>query len=179
MADVTPARSNLLVEEVSYRSAVSEALLTKTGGAVNFINDRQHLLYQFNINGPYTAGGGQTGIDGGFGCLFDIEITGMMVFSLVAGSGGTTAMDIHRFTSSGTDTGTIFSTPPSITSAAGNNAYAIRDLVTPQDFTATGITLPSFNVTDLDAGDFLRFDLDTAMTGDPENCGLVLYYRPR
>lgn len=178
MTDITGVRLNIQEEEARFRSAVSENLMTRAGGAVNFINNFQHLIYQFNINGEYGVSGAQAQIDGLMGILFNVEITGAMVFGYENTGSGTTVMDLHRITSGGTDSGTIFSTKPSIATSAGAGAYATRDLLTPVDYTATGITLPAFSVTSLDAGDALRFDLDSTMSTS-ENCGLHIFYRPR
>ncbi len=51
MTDVTEQRINLQAEETDYKSAVSEALLTRMAAAVNFVNKRQYDTKQFDLNG--------------------------------------------------------------------------------------------------------------------------------
>jgi hypothetical protein len=178
MAEITATRRNIHVEETDYRSAVAEAVLQKVGGSVNFINDKQYDTKAYFANGPYdSVSGAQTGVDGLYVCLFDMEIIGVVMFNIVAGTSGTTTFDVHRLTAPNTDAGTIFSTKPSIASTASSQAYvgfgpggSIGG--------GTGMTAPVLSTTDLDAGDALRIDFDAKMSG-AENAGLLIYIRPR
>ncbi len=180
MTDISPSRQNVQVEETDFRSAVSEAVFQKTGGSINFINDRQLFYYNFNLNGPYLAAQAQTGLEGFMISTFDFEIVSIGVNNTIAGISGTTEIDVHLIDGGGTDQGTIFSTKPSVDSTAGANAYAVRQflpsIVDVQ--TSTGITLPSLTTTSFDAGDALRFDCDTAMPA-AENFSITIGYRPR
>lgn len=180
MADITPARSNIQSEAVAYKAAVSEATFTTIGAAVNFINLKQYDQKAFFINGPYSiVSGAQTEIDGAIAILFDCEIVGVMMYNMVAGSSGTTTLDINRWTASNTGGTSIFSTRPSITSAAGNKAFVFRDVLNSTTLeNPAGTTVPVLSVTQLNAGDMLTCDIDAKQTGG-ENCGVILMIRPR
>lgn len=183
MADITPQRIILQEEEVQYRGSVSEATLFRFGSAANFVNLRQYDSRGFFINGPYNAvAGAQTGVDGAWGILFDVEIVGVMMFNLVAGSSGSTTLDIRLFTATNTGNTSIFSTKPSIASSTGNNAYVFRDFLNATNLeNPAGTTVPvltggsTFN---LNAGDMLTMNVDAKQVGG-QNCGILLYYRPR
>ena len=177
MSDLSPERKQIQVEETRFRYAVSESMIQRIGKAINFINLRQHNTKQFFINGPYRISNPPvTGVDGLIGVEFDIEIIDVFMFNLVAGSSGTTELDIkYATTPSGTFT-SIFSTTPKIQHTAGNNVWVFGN----SSFTAPiGTTKPVLSTTNLDKFWVLRCDMLQKQDGDPENCGISIYYRPR
>jgi len=179
MAEITPARKNILEQETQYRAAVSEALLTKTGASINFINDFQYDQRSFQLNGSYTLGVGQQGADQIIPLLYDCEIVGFSVWNGGTGSSGQSIFDIHRITGGGTDAGSIFSTRPEVDSTATDNTYSMYDQAN-----ATSINLPTgftegvLSITDFNQGDALRLDIDDGMPG-ASNAGVYLFIRPR
>ena len=182
MTDLADARAIIQEEETDFRSAVSEALLTKVGQVSNFIVNRQIFYYNFNLNGAYSNAAGQEGLEGFLMPVFDYEIMSIGINNIVPGISGTTTVDIHRIDNGGTDQGSIFDIKPSIDSTAGTNSYAIRrylpsvvDVVT-----STGVTMPTFLLgnTDFNAGDAMRFDVDTTMV-QAQNFSVTIGYRPR
>lgn len=182
MSDITPRRVLIQQEETKYRAAVSEGTLSRVGAATNHIMMKQYDSRGFFLNGRYDIGGGvQTGVDGAWGILFDIEIVGIMMFNLVAGTfGSTTTLDIRRWTATNTGNTSIFSTKPSIDGSAPNNTYLFLDIansVTLED-PILGRVMPVLSTTQLNAGDMLTMNIDSAMTA-AENCGILIYYRPR
>lgn len=181
MSDVTERRINIQSEEVKYRAAVSEATMTRVGAAVNFVNKRQYDTKQFYLNGKYFGKGApQISVDGSHIMLFDMEIVGVAMFNLVTGTSGTTSLDIIRRTASGGSGTSIFSTLPAISYSAGNNAWVQRRLV-PSDSileNPSGTTAPVLSTINLDAGDMITCNLQSVQTG-AENCGIILYLRPR
>ena len=113
MADVTPARENIQIEETRYRSSVSEATFTKVGGSVNFINNRQYDSHSFNLNGQIGLFSTVVGPDGVFNFLFDAEIVGFSYhIGSTTGSSSSVIVDIHRLTGGDTDAGSIFFNSP-------------------------------------------------------------------
>lgn len=178
MTAISDSREIIQEEETRFRSAVSEALLTKMGATNNFISNRQYDTHMWNLNGDYTKASGQSGLEGMFVAQFDMEIIAISLGNIVAGTAGTTTFDVHLIDGSGNDTGSIFTVQPSIDSTAPNNAYASRDFITPSDETSTGITLPTLPTRDFDKFDAFRIDIDAAMTS-AENCFLSIHYRPR
>lgn len=182
MADITDRRINIQQEETKYRASVSEATLTRVGASINFVNKRQFDTRGFFLNGPYgTAGIPQTDVDGAWGVLFDIEIVGIMMFNHVAGFSGTTTLDLRRYTASNTPVGgtSIFSTKPSLSFTSGNNAFLFKDVLNNLDLqNPTGATMPVVSTVNLNAGDMVSLNVDAAQTGG-ENCGILVYFRPR
>ena len=180
MTDITEQRINIQQEETAYRASVSEATATRIGSSINFINKRQFDLHEFKLNGPYGPFSPLTGADGLYIFPSNGEIVAVGGYSLIAGSGGSTTLDIHRLTSPGVDVGSIFSTLPSFASSSGDDAYFLYDFLNATTVkTGTGVTLPVLSTTNFNAGDALRIDLDAAQSGGPENCGLTIYFRPR
>jgi len=181
MAEITPARSNIREEETTYRAAVSEALLTKAGASINFINDFQYDQRSFQLNGSYALGLGQQGADQVIPLLFDCEIVGYSLWNGASGTSGQSTFDIHRLTGGDTDAGSIFSTRPEVDSTASDNTYSMYDFAN-----ATSVNLPTgfthgVLITDgekLDRGDSLRLDIDDAMPG-ASNAGVYIFIRPR
>jgi hypothetical protein len=181
MADAPERRINLQTEEVASRAGVSEATATRIAQSVNFVNKRQYDSRGFFLNGPYASQGAQAGVDGAWAVLFDVDIVGVMMFNLVAGTSGTTRLDIRRFTAPNTPSNgaTIFTTRPAITTAAGSNAYLFRDVLNSETIIGgSGLTQPVMSITELNRGDMLTLNLDNAQVGG-QNCGVILYYRPR
>lgn len=173
MADVPPLRRNIQTEESRFRFAVSESIIQKAAGSINFINDRQVLKRDLFLNGPYSiVATPQLGVDGLIVFEFDIKIINVFIFSLVPGASGTTELDLKRATSPGGAFSSIFSTTPKVSSTAAANIWAgAGDVV-------AGVTAPILSTTDLDADDAVRLDLISAMSGG-QNAGLIMIYRPR
>lgn len=178
MSDVTPERINIQQPEVAYRAAVSEATFSRVGAGINFINYFQHDRKEFFINGPYQT---NTAIDGAHLFLYDAEIIGAAMFNIIAGSGGTTTMDIRRYTASGVGGSSIFTTLPSIDASAGNVSFVAVSLSPSLVIleNPAGTVVPVFSVTNVNAGDLIVTDITTVQTGGPQNCGLILFHRPR
>jgi hypothetical protein len=176
MADMVPAVRRIhYLPGNRFRGAVSEFFAQRLAGAQNFINLYQHSEKQFFLNGRYNiAGTPQLGVDGLVVFEFNAEIINAWMFNLVAGSGGTTELDAKIATVSGGAFSSIFTTTPKITSAAGANIWAGKD-----SGAQTGVTNPVLATTEIVAGTAMRFDLLQAQTGNPENCGLLIHYRPR
>lgn len=173
MSDITPVRANIQTEAVRFRTAVSESLLSAVGGSINFINDYQFDSAIFRLDGPYDiVAAPQTAVDGLWIMPFNITIFDCAIYNLVGGSGGTTTLDILRTTGTGGSFATIFSTTPKIASTAGNSAY-VR-----VGGAGTGLTAPVLSTTSLNAGDALRLDKLAVQTGG-QNCGVIIYFRPR
>ena len=179
MAEISDARKNIQIEDVQFRASVSEAVGSKLGSSINFINNRQYLTHQFNFNGRYALGVGFFGADGIFPCLNDTEIVGLTMFNRVAGTSSTTEIDIEWLDSSNSSQGSIFSTTPKIDNTASNYSYLIRNEILGTNVQLpTGATAPVFSKTTFDAGDALLCKLVSGM-GDAEDCSLIIHFRPR
>ena len=188
---VTPTRTLVYTPGAQFRSAVSEDLIQRIAGLQNFISLYQHSEKQFFLNGDYSRVAiPQTGADGLTVFEFDATIIDVWMFNLVAGSAGTTELDIKMATTSGGAFSSIFSTTPKITSAAGNNAWVGNPSVwttgsAVQDATytvPTGCTRPVLSgggqTLNVDKYSALRLDILQAQTNG-QNCGLLVHYIPR
>lgn len=190
MAIVDPNRLLIFEEGVRFRSAVSEEVAQRLGSSLNQVALYQYDTKDFFLNGPYGDVGvvPTLGLDGLFVFPFDSEIINIAMFNLVAGSSGTTELDIKMATTSGGAFTSIFSTTPKISSAASSNAfflcYTITQIATGQSWALNGsppagVTVGSLTSVPLSvpAGTALRIDLMAKMT-DAENCGLMIFHRP-
>lgn len=180
MTAITPQRILIQQEETDYKSAVSEALLTRVGATTNFIATRQYDTKDFVLNGLYSKGVGVVGRDAILSFPYNAEIIGLTMFNRRNGTGGTTTLDLRRYTASGGSGSTIFSVKPSFNTNVGNDAWLTylvegdTTVIAP----ALGSTSPFFSLTQVNAGDIIQLVIDSAMTG-AEDCILQLYHRPR
>ena len=183
MPIVPPARNNLFVEEIDYKSAVSEALLLRLAGQNNFLNQFHYYQKQFFLNGFYEGAVGFTAIDGLEIFPFNAEIFDVGVFNIEAGISGTTEIDIQIATTSGGSFSSIFTTRPAILSTAPNFSY-FRIGETNINWTApvlnSVITSPIDGklVRQVTAGSAVRIDLLSSMN-NARGCGVILFCRSR
>jgi len=174
MADVSEERVLIQAEEVSYKSAVSEATLYRVAATNNFIAKRQLDTIDFKANGPYNRGPfPNIQFDGIVSFPFAFEIVYAMIYTgPTTASGGTTELDIKWKPYSSGGYASIFSTTPKFTASA-----AASDAVF-NGSSKTGFTAPTLNKTTFAAWDLLRFDLLQGVSGTQEGCGLKLFWRP-
>ncbi len=177
MTMINPERTFMQKEEAAYGAAVTEALLSKLGAQLNFLNLRHHETKRFTINGNYDYSSVATSpylaIDGLHVFEFDCEILNIWIYNREKGTAGTTQLDLKWKSSTGSTWASIFTTPPSFTNAAANfESCAVGE-------TKAGFVAPILNKMTFNAGDMIRMDLITAMTGNPKGCGLIINYRPR
>lgn len=180
MATISPQRILITEQETDYKSAISESLLTRVGATSNFIALRQYDTKDFVLNGLYSKGVGVVGKDAILSFPYNAELIGLTMFNRRNGTGGTTTLDLKRYTTSGGSGTSIFTTKPAMNTNVGNDAwltYLIEGnstVIAP----ALGSTSPFFLTTQVNAGDIIQLVIDSAMTG-AEDCILQLYHRPR
>src|SRR6056297_2236032 len=176
MSDVTPARNNIKIQDVAFRSALSESVGSKIAGAINFLNTKDYQTHSFNFNGAYSLGVGVVGADGIFPILFDMEIVGLTMFNRKSGTTGTTELDVEWLNGTNSNQGSIFSTTPKMTSSTSDFSYLIRDELNGSNVELpTGATAPVFSKTHFEAGDALFCEIVSAMTG-AEDCSLLIHF---
>jgi hypothetical protein len=176
MSNLAESRNDIELEDVQFKAGVSASLMTKVGQTANFINRRHFERHQWNLNGTYSALV-QNGIDGIFICPFDMEITAVGMSNYLAGTAGTTEIDIKWLSGTGVLVGTIFSTTPKISYTAGDNAYVFKNFADGFQETGTGLTLPVLSKSTFDQGDALRLDVIAAQTA-ATTLGAYIYFRP-
>lgn len=181
MPVIAPIRKNIFEEDVRFRASVSEAVGNKIGSSVNFINERQYDVKNFFINGNYgiMSAYPQLSVDGRCWFQNDAYITGILVYSDVPGSSGTTELDIKKSSDGGFSWASIFSTTPKFNSTASGLRHCVVDYVGATSVTPTGFTAPILITNNFNAGDVLRVDIIQKMAGTPQNCGILLHFRPR
>ena len=184
MADVTRLRRNVKVAEVAYGAGVTESTWNKSGGAINVINDRQTMRDEFGIyriastsgSPTYASIGAQTNFGGPFTFPYAAEIIAITCYHGAAGSGGTSELDLKwQPVNSSAAFASIFSTTPKVTSSAAAEVYfdSLGNNTTP-----TGCTAPVLSKSTFAAGDKIRCDVISAMTGTPNGFMIYVFYRP-
>lgn len=192
MADLTPLRRNVQLEEVQYKSAVSEATFQKLGASVNFINYYQYKHYEFGFIKAIANSGNPT-----YNTftpplvISDLEafptasqIVAITLQHNTAGSSGTSELDIQWSTQNSGTWASIFSTTPKATSSAPTDSQwdsVFNDVTSTWSSVATtpaGCTVPVFSKTTFAAGDRLRCRAVTNQAGTPNGFTMRIYYRP-
>jgi len=159
MSDILPARENVDEELAKFNAALSEAFFFLLGGSINFINNQQRIPYPFEFAGLFQPIAGGEG--GTLTLTNNQEIVGVSGRLRKTGLTGTSTIDLH-YERNGADQGTIWSTNKLvIPNTVSDLAFFYVDLLAPSSNSSAGMTLPTvFDVTDFNAGDVLRFDLD-------------------
>ena len=182
MANLPEARKDIALEDVAFRSSVSESVGGKIGASINFINRRQTDKHDWHLNGAYSMGVGSAGPDGIFVFPFDAEIVAHVLYSGTVGTAGTTTISIKRLAAGGTVLGELFTINPFVnsTSASGSySAYRWSDgttLALPTGH-SIGTIFPASNL-QFTAGQGVRLDLVGAMTAG-QTLQFTIYFRPR
>lgn len=176
MADIADSRENIDEELAKFQAALSEAFFFKLGGSINFINNQQRVPYQFEYAGPFRPlFGGEGGV---LPMTNDQEIVGIAGRLRKTGISGSTVIDLH-YERTGSDQGSIWTTQKLVVpNTVADTAYFWMDLVTATSGASSGITLPTFDSVDFNAGDILRLDLDDNAKG-ARDLILTVWIRPR
>lgn len=166
MSDLSPVRDIIQSEETLFGAAASESTIQKISAQGNFNTLFQGRDPEWKLNGPYQSVASGFIFDGAWIAPCDCSIYYFAMSNQVAGSSGTTEINIFKHTASGAGT-TIFTSRPSITAAAGNNAFmAKRFGDTPvTDENPAGTTLPVFVSLNLSRGDMLTAQIVSAQVG--------------
>ena len=178
--EVTPAKNNLFNEETDFKSAISEQLLTKIAGSINFINDKQACVYDFKFLGGFRAL--QGGEDGAHIAVQDIEITAIAFRLRDCGSAAHTTVDLHKLSTTGADQGSIFTNKIIIQHNENNQAGFFVNFIdnTSNDLVQGSSQMPTMTASnrEIDAGESLRIDIETNAT-NAKDLIVYVYYRPR
>ena len=173
---LTPTRHDFYQEETDYRSALSEALLTKIGEGQQFITEKQLLHHEMKYLGGYRPISG--GEDGVLLPIFNYEIVGMSFRNRISGTSGNTEIDIHKINTSGADAGSILSTTALINHADTDGFGNYTNLLDSTSNVATNSRLPVFSSTEFSAGESLRVDLVSNATA-AKDLVVCIWYRAR
>lgn len=133
--------------------------------------DREHA---FELNGIYSGlSYPLNNIDSIFFAPYNITITSVWIYNGTAGTGGTTEFDL-KVASSGGAFSSILTTTGKITSAAASGVWTDSGTVIGAQ---TGVTKPVLNTTAITAGQAIRWDLITSMSGSPADARIRIYYK--
>lgn len=177
---VNPSRKILRQGDVAYNRPVSEAILSVFAATNNFISKYQTDYHSFFLNGFYQFAdiNEQYGMDGAYTGFFAFEIVGVSIWNAIKGTSGTTELDVHWINQAGVNQGSIFSVTPKINSSASNATRGFINLETGNNYTMTGVTLPTLSKTQFLEGETLYLKVNNAMIA-AQNCALTLNIRPR
>lgn len=192
MADLTPLRRNVQLEEVIYQAAVSEATFQKLGSSLNFINYYQYKHFEFGFIKAIANSGNPTYnqftpplvISDNEEFPTPSQIVAITLQHNTSGSGGTSELDIQWSSQNSGVWNTIFSTTPKATSAAPTDSQwdsvfnDSTNTFASVSTTPTGCTVPVFSKTTFAAGDRLRCRAVTNQTGTPNGFTMRIYWRP-
>lgn len=128
--------------------------------------------FDMKLNGLYGGSAAYNGVDGLWVAPSAMQITNVFIYQEVAGSGGTTTLDLKVKPFLSGAYASIFLTAPAVTPSAGANAWCgVGDSVT--GFTAPVLTSLPFAVA---AKSALRMDLLGAQSGNAAGVGLLVVY---
>lgn len=191
MSDLVPRRRNAQVEGCRFQSAVSENLIQTVAADNNFQNYFQLMDKRFNFNGSYgSVSLPVIAADGLDVFEFDSQIIDIWMFVRIAGSSGTTEIDIQVENTPGSGWNSIFTTTPKINFAAGDYIWvgSVDPALVGSEYNPSPSYVPPANTTqgvlDLSitnlrpAWSGIRCNLVTAQGGAPDGCGLLMRYRP-
>ena len=190
MADIVPVLNNPQVESVEFNAAVSENMLQTIAGAQTFLNYFTYAQKRFDINGLYSLAPSfpQYGVDGISVFEFNAQIIDVWLFNQIAGSSGSTTVDIQVMASPGGTWTSIFTTQPSISWQAGNDIWtgAVNPALIGSQYNPLPAYVPPPNttaavlnsvITDaIPAWTAMRCVLNSAQVGG-QNSGVILHFR--
>ena len=174
MSNIPGVRLYPQIQSLLTRAPTSENLFQTLGSAIAFLLDKQDgRQIDFRMNGKYANFGGTLAFDGFLPFKYDAEITDVAFYSKTPGSGGTTEVDVKYSATPGGSFTSIFSTTPKAISTHAANSWIFTGGV------VTGMTAPVLSTSpfQIAAGGALKFDVLQAMTGEPENIGIILFTR--
>lgn len=175
--DVPASREILKIGDISYKRSLSEAIFARFSATNNFISKFQTDYVSFFLNGSYSVTSGLFGYDGAYTGFYNFEIVGIQIWNAISGTSGTTELDVHWIDQAGVNQGSIFSVTPKIDSTSSNGTRGFRNLQTGNDYTMTGVTLPTLSKTTFLEGETLYLVINNTMV-EAQNCALTLNIRP-
>jgi hypothetical protein len=173
MADIIAERKMIQQEETKPQAAVTESVMSRVGGGINFINTRHYYVKEYCLNGKYNLFLPNYSVDGFFTYPWNFELTDIIVkLGDATGSSGLSELDIKWKPETSGTWQSIFSTTPKWTSAAPVDS-SVRIGVT-----RTGWTAPVLSKTQFDAYDLLRLDVLQGLVGNVNSVFLNIFSRP-
>lgn len=164
--------ANNQIVTLAYDLTAAKWYVSSVGGSAG--GGSSQLTFDMKMNGLIGGAPAQNAVDGFWVAPYNCQITNVFIYQEVAGSGGTTNLDLKvkpflsgAFTS-------IFLTTPKVVPASGANAWGgVGDSV-------TGVTAPVLSSLPfaVAAKSAIRMDLLGSQTGNAAGCGLIIVYEP-
>ena len=181
MSEIPELKQNVQESDVMAGAAVSESVGSKLGASVNFWNKRYEGVRYWVINGPYwITPYPENGIDGYISCPYDMEIFGVFVACMEAGSSLNTEFDIVKYPVGGGSPVTIFTQRPIIPFSAAHPAFIQVETIPTYSVVrqTSGTTAPTLTGTTLDKGDVLGLNFIEKQLGG-RGATVAVFLRPR
>lgn len=173
MADIIAERKMIQQEETKPQAAVTESVMSRVGGGINFINTRHVYQHDWNLNGQYSSILIKQGMDSIITYPFSFQIVDVaLIVGAQNGSSGQAEVDIKWRPENSGPFQSIFSTTPKFT----NQAQPFNQVRV--GMSVPFMTTPTLSKTVFAAYDQLRMDLLTAPSGDVEGLFLKVWIRP-
>lgn len=179
MTNVTPYSALMQTEETRFNSAVSESMVQKMAGAVNFLTLNSGPFPEFHIDNYSSLTAPVPAIGGLYYCFQDAIINNVFAYVKVPGNSGNTTMDVLASSAYGSPFVSIFTAStgaPAFSYLTGNYPFvtAVNNIIFPNVRPPTLLNNPTI----ITAGSIIRCDLLSIQGGSPSGCGIVLQYLP-
>lgn len=173
MADIVPQRRQIQQEETRPQAAVSESVLSRVGGGINFINTRHYYVKEYCLNGAYNLIVPNLSVDGFFTYPWNFEIVDIVVkLGELVGTSGLSELDLKwKPETSGVFT-SIFATTPKW------NELALPDSSVRLGVSRTGFTTPVLDKTTFNAYDLIKLDVLQGIVGPANGAFITIFTRP-
>lgn len=157
MATAIPSsRNTIYQEDVAYKRALSEAILSKIGATINFIIDRIIFKERIEFKGYFSASSFDEDMTSIFVPTKCEVVAWAMTVNLIRTTGNNSA-NIQVYDETGALVGNLFSTAPIINNSATTHAVIGKTIDgTTVAKNNSGYTLGVFNFTTLEKGWTLR-----------------------
>jgi len=155
-------------EPSSERWRLACVIPASSGGSTN-VN-----TITFKANGLFNKQGAITAVDSNFVFPFAAKITDVILTRQIAGTSGSTEVDIQAKPPAGS-WASIFSTKPALGAAAGNDATVKKGDV----ISNTTAPVLSTDPTLVTSGTQLRMDLSAVEVGNPNTIAAIVIYEPQ
>ena len=173
MADITAERKMIQQEETAPQAAVTESVMSRVGGGINFINTRHYYVKEFCVNSYYNAFVPNLSIDGSFTYPWAFEIVEIVVkVGDIVGVSGLSEIDLKWKPETTGTYASIFTTTPKWDATVAPDSSVRLGVV------RTGWTAPVLLKTQFAAYDSIKLDLLQALVGEVDSFFVTIFTRP-
>jgi len=173
MSDIAAERKMIQEGETKPQAAVTESVMFRVGGSINFINTKHYYIKEYCINGRYNKIVPNLSVDGFFTYPWHFEILDIVLkLGDLVGSGGLSEIDLKWKPEVGGSWQSIFSTTPKWDDTAPADSPVRLGV------TRTGFTTPVLAKTQFDPYDQIKLDILQGIGGVANSFFLTAFTRP-